>query len=374
MKIALAPLAALTLGVFATLHAADSSQPFLAKPEAPEVSFKILRNWTFGKSRPGATIHNKTELDQEFYYRYIYDSGRLDKLKTYWSQHRDYPEGDPKSVHVFDADTLTLKGRVLPNGGLKDRGIDSGMLRGKYPIQAGMYVEMRAKVTTGIGAWPSFWLNPGVQFPDGKFGPLGWPPEIDIFEFFNWKGRPTSRIFESNIQTNGKPEKFGNPKSLFKSEKWAENYPNKGFDTGVDCSKDFHVWGLDWRKDEPIWLFDGVPIKQAHYVWAGPPAHVLVTNQIGIVLPSTSIEGMTADEKNWDFVIDYIRVWERKAPGSPPIPPVATPAPATPKPAPPVHAAKPAVPAVLPKPAVPAVTPKPAVLPATPKQAGSPSI
>lgn len=285
-------------------------QPVQAKPGLGR--FVLVKNWTFGNNRPDATIRNRAELDGEFYYRYIYDSGKLDKLSTYWSYHRDYPEDDPRSLHVFDANTLTLKARIPPGGGLRDRGIESGILRSKISITPGMYMEMRCKLPRGVGTWPAFWLNTGVQYPDGTFSKMAWPPEIDIFEFFNWNGRPTPRIMECHVQTNGKPEKYGKPRAIFKAKNFSDKYPNKGFDLGVDCSEDFHVFALDWRKNEPIWLFDGVPIQQIYYEWNGPLAHLLVTNQIGMMLPGVKIDQMVANEKDWDYVIDYIRVWERK--------------------------------------------------------------
>src|SRR5882724_5823392 len=61
-----------------TAPAATQPAPFLLKP-AP-AQFDILKNWTFGNQRPDATIHNKAELDAEFYYRYIWEDGKLDKL------------------------------------------------------------------------------------------------------------------------------------------------------------------------------------------------------------------------------------------------------------------------------------------------------
>lgn len=291
-----------------------SLRPVETEPDAKAGACVLVKNWTFGSGRREATVRNRAGLDREFYYRYIYENGKLDKLSTYWSHHCDYPEGDARSLHVFGFDNLTLKGRIPPGGGLRDRGIESGMLRGKIPVREGMFIEMRVKLPGGVGAWPAFWLNGGVQYPDGTFSELPWPPEIDIFEFFNWNGRPQTRIMECNIQTNGKPARFGNPRKIFESEKFVKEYPDKGFDTGADCSKDFHVFAIDWRKNEPIWLFDGKRIKQVYYEWNGPPAHILVTNQLGMIMPGVTVSQMKADENQWDFVIDYIRVWERKAP------------------------------------------------------------
>jgi hypothetical protein len=278
-----------------------------ARPYKQQGEFELVKDWTFGLRRGDATIDSRAKLDQEFFYRYIYENGKLDGLKTYWSYHRDYPDGDPRSLHVFGDCTLTLKGRIPPGGGLKPRGLESGMLRGKLPVTEGMYIEMRARLPTGIGAWPAFWLNPGVQYPDGKFSELPWPPEIDIFEFFNWQGRPKTRVMTGYVQWHKNKERYGPPKDIF------TKFKNNEYIPGFDFSEDFHVFSLDWVKDKPIWLLDGEPIKQTYYLWTKPvPAHILVTNQLGMILKGVDVSDMKADESQWNYVVDYIRVWKRK--------------------------------------------------------------
>ena len=266
--------------------------------------WELVKDWTFGNKRADATIRSKDDLDKEFYYRYIYDNAKLDILSTYWSYHRDYAEGDPRSLHVFDADTLTLKGRIPPGGGLRLRGIESGMLRAKIPFVPGMYVEMRCKVTRGVGSWPNFWINPGIQYDNGTFSKLPWPPEIDIFEFFGFKNHAKATTFESNVQVNKKPEKYGSPRNIFTT------FQKGHYTPGMDFSEDFHVFALDWQENRPIWLLDGHPIKQTYYEWPAPPAHILICNSIGIEFAKDDMKAMTAVESNWDFVIDYIRVWK----------------------------------------------------------------
>lgn len=284
---------------------AQSAEAGPTHPFGQSGSWTLLKDWTFGRDRSDATIHNKAELDQDFYYRYIYNGGQLDNLPAYWSVHRDYPEDDPRSLHVFSADALTLKGRIPPGGGLRPGGIESGMLRARFPIQPGMYVEMRVRLPKGVGVWPAFWLNPGIQDSATSFSALPWPPEIDIFEFFNWQDRPRTLTMEANIQVAGHPERYGNPHDEFTLFKHHEYTP------GFDFSAGFHVFALDWRKDDPHWLLDGKLIKQTHYEWRAPAAHLLVTNQLGIALPNADMAGMTKDESNWDYVIDYIRIWSR---------------------------------------------------------------
>jgi hypothetical protein len=63
-------------------------------------------------------------------------------------------------------------------------------------------------------------------------------------------------------------------------------------------------------------VVDGKPVKQTHYEWHAPPAHILVTNQVGIAF--ADMTGMSADESQWDYVIDYIRVWQEISVPNPP--------------------------------------------------------
>jgi len=133
-----------------------------------------------------------------------------------------------------------------------------------------------------------------------------WPPELDIFEFFNWKWRPHTTAMTGHYQTNHHPENFGTPHDL-----WTKFNSKGEYSPGSDFSADYHVFALDWRENQPIWVVDGHPVKQTYYEWHAPPAHILVTNQIGIAF--ADMTGMSADESQWDYSIDYIRVWQESA-------------------------------------------------------------
>ena len=267
--------------------------------------YEVLADYRFGNRRTDATVRDMGELRRAFRFRYIYDNGRLDGLDSYWSKHRDYPEGDPRSLHVFGADHLALKGRVPPGGGLRPGGIESGMLRGLISVQPGMVVEMRAKLPRGLGTWPAFWLNPGVEYPDGHFSATPWPPEIDVFEFFVWQGRDRPRIMTAHLQDAGRPQDFGNPRVL------TGKFERGEYDPGIDFSADYHVFALDWQEDRPTWLLDGQVVQQSVYAWRAPPAHVLVTNQIGMSLKGTDMTGMRDEGDGWDYCVDYLRVFRK---------------------------------------------------------------
>lgn len=295
-------LALASSGLVAAHHRAWA-QPLV--PLGASGSFALLADWSFGHTRPESTIHNMIELQRAFRFRYIYDSGQLDGLPTYWSRHRDYPDGDPRSLHVFLDSALVLKGRIPAGGGIRDGGLESGMLRALLPFTPGMYVEMRAKLPRGLGVWPAFWLNPGVETTDGKFSALPWPPEIDIFEFYVWQGRTRPRILEGSVHPAAIAGVRPPTPDVF------SDMPNGRYDPGVDFSADFHVFALDWVEDRPIWVVDGRPIKQTLITWVAPPAHILVTNQIGMNLRSVDLTGMGYSDGDWDYTIDYLRVWWR---------------------------------------------------------------
>ncbi len=274
-------------------------------PSGVAGGFRTLADWRFGSGRADATVRSMAELHRSFRTRYIYDQGRLDGLPTYWSKHREYPDGDPRSLHVFEDDHLALKGRIPPGGGLHPGGIESGMLRALLPVEPGMVVEMRARLPRGLGVWPAFWLNPGVETAGGQFSATPWPPEIDIFEFFVWQRRTRPRLMTMHVQDAGRPQAFGDPHPVF-----SRAGPD-GYDPGIDFSADYHVFGLDWQEGRPVWLLDGERVQQMVYEWQAPPAHILVTNQIGMSLQGTDMSGMVDGGSNWDYCIDYLRVFRR---------------------------------------------------------------
>jgi len=95
-----------------------------------------------------------------------------------------------------------------------------------------------------------------------------------------------------NVQTNGKAGgKFGHPPIYDKFDKKREYVP------GFDFSQDFHVFGFDWRGDDPVLVAGRCPAQ------ADPLTNACAAGE------STGHEsdrhdfcespGMKADERQW---------------------------------------------------------------------------
>jgi beta-glucanase (GH16 family) len=96
-------------------------------------------------------------------------------------------------------------------------------------------VDVRAKLPTGKGIWPAFWMLP----QDNKFG--GWPTsgEIDIMEM----------VGHDPIRTHGTVHYGPGPGSTSVSRSTTAA-------TGTLHDK-FHVYSIEWEEDEIRWYLDG---------------------------------------------------------------------------------------------------------------------
>jgi hypothetical protein len=163
-----------------------------------------------------------------------------------------------------------------------DRPYISGVIttRGSFSQLYGVF-EMRARLPKGRGLWPAFWLMPA----DGS-----WPPELDVMEVL---GHETTVLY-----TSWHSKETGS----HTSETIATPVP--------DLSADFHVYSLEWNKDEIKWYFDGVEVSRR-----STPADM---HQPMFIRANLAVGG--GWPKNPDasthfpavFAIDWIRVYRRE--------------------------------------------------------------
>jgi beta-glucanase (GH16 family) len=281
-------LAALLLALVVAWPAAALDKPASSAPPEPprairDKGYRIVKNWDFG-----ATIRNLDELKGEFHTRFVYEGGKLDRLPANgeWQRYRDND-----NYRIKDG-ALELVAHL--RDGLKDGGIESGMLRSRWTGKYGYY-ECRMKVPPGRGMWPAFWLNPEDQ---------KWPPEIDVVEIVN-NGRDNTTNSFHNVHPGHNRQA---PATVTRLDKWGSYRP------GVDYKDGFHTFAVEWTPEVVRHFVDDVMVAERRMEWVhddgsdAGPAHVLVNLAVGGKWPE-------APTSPADFPavlqVDYIRVWQK---------------------------------------------------------------
>ncbi|WP_040552153.1 glycoside hydrolase family 16 protein, partial [Rheinheimera nanhaiensis] len=105
--------------------------------------------------------------------------------------------------------------------------------------------EMRAKLPSGQGSWPAFWMLP----TDEVYG--GWPKsgEIDIVEAVNLKTVNAEGVAEANVHG-----------TLHYGRDWPNNESSgKAYllPDDINPADDFHTYAIEWQEGEIRWYVDG---------------------------------------------------------------------------------------------------------------------
>jgi beta-glucanase (GH16 family) len=186
-------------------------------------------------------------------------------------------------VDPFRVDNGILTITAAPGKNPADLPYNSGMLT-TYRLfsQVYGYFEMRAKLPAGAGLWPAFWLSPADR---------SWPPEIDIME------------------------QLGNdPATIYVGTHSAVGDPNVGTTMPIkvsDTSRGFHVYGLDWEKEEIVWYFDGEPIRRLPTpADMHKPMYILINLAVGGAgsWPGPPNEATVFPAR---FQVEYLRAYSR---------------------------------------------------------------
>ncbi len=137
--------------------------------------------------------------------------------------------GNPSEVAVNNGLTLNAH----PDGSQSGYGWKAGYVttHGKYYFNGG-YIQIKAKMPDSrTGGWAGLWFLEGGG-------------EIDLIECGNTlSGVDTNRVMASNLHTSGNSQKT--------------------FDTGVDLSADYHVYGMEYKPGQSITMYlDGRQVAQ----------------------------------------------------------------------------------------------------------------
>jgi beta-glucanase (GH16 family) len=206
----------------------------------------------------------------KWFTRYIQAGGTLDRLSGEQQRYRD------NNNHSISNGILSLTARKVSSGDPEGINYESGMLRSDWTARHG-YFEARVKMPRGIGLWPAFWLVSDVS----ASGALGWPPEIDIFEFVNNGVEDRPHMLHSGVVAHaGSPSLLSYADPAFNTT-WTYYAAPFNFDEG------WHTVGAEWDATSVTVYVDGRRIYTRSYLWKFPdgsaagPAHILLNLAVG---------------------------------------------------------------------------------------------
>ncbi len=169
-------------------------------------------------------------------------------------------------------------------------------------------MEMRAKIPTGNGMWPAFWMMP----EDNVYGGWAASGEIDIMEAVN-----------ATTEVHG---------TIHYGGSWPNNTYSGGSYSlgGTNFADEFHVYAVEWEADEIRWYVDGAHYS-TRYSWQwhsdGDPGnplapfdqefYLILNAAVGGNMPGCTSPGCITADLPQHYVIDYVRVYQETANSAP---------------------------------------------------------
>jgi len=161
-------------------------------------------------------------------------------------------------------------------------------------------MEMRARIPTGGGMWPAFWMMPQYDV----YGGWAASGEIDIMESAN-----------STTSVGG---------TIHYGGSWPNNVSSGGSYSlgGTNFADDFHVYAIEWEPDVMRWYVDGVLYStKTSALWYSDAApgntrapfdeefYIILNSAVGGNYTGCTSPGCITASFPQQFLIDYVRVY-----------------------------------------------------------------
>lgn len=162
-------------------------------------------------------------------------------------------------------------------------------------------IEMRAKIPTGDGMWPAFWMMP----QDNVYGGWAASGEIDIMESAN-----STNSVGGTIHYGGS---------------WPNNVSSSGSYSlgGTNFADDFHIYSIEWEPDAIRWYVDGVLYStktSSQWYSDGAPGnprapfdqdfYIILNAAVGGNYTGCTSPGCITASLPQQYLIDYVRVYQ----------------------------------------------------------------
>lgn len=153
-------------------------------------------------------------------------------------------------------------------------------------------MEARAKLPTGLGTWPAFWMMP----TNSVYG--GWPNsgEIDIMEHYGCDDDHIHSTVHNNMYN------------------WNGGIPPTSYSAYTNATSDFHIYEVEWNDDELNFYLDGEFLGtyfKTNSGWQQWPYdqdfYIILNLAIGSHFMPCATENNLFPEK---LEVDYIRVYQ----------------------------------------------------------------
>jgi beta-glucanase (GH16 family) len=193
----------------------------------------------------------------------------------------DYPAGDRERQH-YTADSFEVQDGLLKikadRRQVDDREYSSGIIttQSLFDQQYGRF-EIRAKMPSGKGMWPAYWLLPTSK---------NYPFELDVLEVL---GHETDTVHMSHH---------------WRAADGSTQDKTRSF-SGPDFSEGFHTFSLEWSADALIWRVDGIERARATHGIPHEPMFLLVNLAVGGAWPGDP-DAITRFPGYYE--VDYVRV------------------------------------------------------------------
>lgn len=151
------------------------------------------------------------------------------------------------------------------------------------------YMEARAKLPTGHGIWPAFWML-GSNIKN-----VGWPlaGEIDILEYI---GREPHTAYTTLHTAAHHGDKASSKKTPV-----------------ADIEEGFHTYGVNWTAEKMEFFVDGksvytyVPENKSVEVWPfTQPFYFIINTAVGGNFGGPDVDDTIFPQ---EYIIDYVRVY-----------------------------------------------------------------
>ncbi|MFN3805950.1 glycoside hydrolase family 16 protein [Asticcacaulis sp.] len=239
--------------------------------------------------KPGYTLTFNDEFDALD----VSANGPGTKWTAHTPWHGDFGDAlfaDPVAGFPFTVENgiLRIEARKRPDGKW-----ESGLLASVDAKNVGFkqqygYFEMRAKLPSGEGVWPAFWLDSMIppQFDDPSL-------EIDVMEYYG----QFNDVYHSTVKLWPKDRTQISPF-------WNTRVPVRA----NSLTTDFHIWGVSVEPDWIIFYLDGVETWRTKT----PDTHkhemmILVNLALGGGWPITNTPNPSY------MYLDYIRAYKKVA-------------------------------------------------------------